>query len=178
MEFLNLGNGLRSALAVVFAAGLIFLALRAPGAPADSAADMPVRDGWSRYELFEARPTGFSFELPTGYYGDSEIPADTGYTMFSARDLYSSEERQVKFVREKTDGSYCHLGYCDAEAEGRVTVAGVTWDFLGERQYCDAGECGAPRRYYRLTRGGYTYYAAFGGETREREILETLRFEE
>lgn len=131
-------------------------------------APVPERYGWDQESLLEVQDTGVSLALPPGYRKDYRFPASAG--LVARLEVDGEPSRSVWLVREQVGGGTCYRGYCDLAAEKTVEASGLKWGFLGSLQYCDAGECGEHRRFYRAERGGYAYYVSFVGETAEREV--------
>jgi hypothetical protein len=176
---------LRTTLALALGVLTLFFATRyaarsgpepAPEVSPEIAAPDPVAEA----EPADDEPIGLSIGIPEGYRvarEHSRYSSGVSALWFSDGADYGTG-KLFAVRRERVDGGYCHLGYCDAPAVGELVAGGVTWDFLGEMQYCDAGECGQPARYYRAEVGGYRYYASFVREPREEEILSGLRLDE
>lgn len=55
----------------------------------------------------------------------------------------------------------CYMDFCKASAERTEVHNGLTWEFLGNPEYCDGKECSQPSALYRTKTAEKDIYLAF-----------------
>lgn len=55
----------------------------------------------------------------------------------------------------------CYMDFCKAPVQSTEVHNGITWDFLGNPEHCDAKECSQPSALYRTRTATKDIYLAF-----------------
>ncbi len=55
----------------------------------------------------------------------------------------------------------CYMDFCKAQAQSTSVQNGITWEFLGNPEHCDAKECSQPSALYRTKTATKDIYLAF-----------------
>lgn len=113
-------------------------------------------------------------------HGDKFADFDVWFSMLKEYDT----EASVLSIHAKSN-RYCWLGLCDEPTLATEDIFGTSWEYLGQKEYCDAGYCGANDHTYRMAFPDYTAYIKSpipldSDEAKQNEyvtqILTSLRF--
>jgi hypothetical protein len=69
------------------------------------------------------------------------------------------KESYIEFYVGKTGD--CYMDFCKDKTVDTETINGVTWQYLGNPEYCDGHECSQPSALYKTTTANKDIYLAF-----------------
>jgi hypothetical protein len=129
------------------------------------------------WETYTNATYSFAFQYPPSYKIVNDQVSNNNSGKRVSVTLQSSKNTLLQAYGETTAHN-CYLNLCDLPAKEQKVYNGITWDYLGETNYCDAGSCGASWARYRTTKGDMNYYLSFTNPADAEPVLQTFRFEQ
>lgn len=142
-------------------------------------ADASSTAGISTWKTYTNSTYDFSFQYPPTYtiLADQLLGGSSSkYVQVALRDESHGQATYIEIFGETLPNN-CYKNLCDLPAKSRLTLDDITWDFLGETTYCDAGMgCTSSPATYRTLKNDMRYYVSFSSTDEAESMLQTFKF--